>query len=153
MADKVAPMAMPGKMSNRTDKGLVQRVQKVQRDAKLNRASGGEYNARNTANSLMVGTDMATTGSAVTSGVQLPNITTTGPTARNLPPVDLFAPGTAGELPYSHGSPWGPGATSTNYPNVEFPDSGSALARAMLAQNPTNPQLVAIVQAYNEAGL
>lgn len=152
MAEKVAPIAMPGGMSNRTDKGLVQRVQKVQRDAKLNRAAGGEYNSRNTANSLMVGTDIATTGSAVTSGVQLPNINTTGG-ASALPPVDLMARGNAGTVPYSEGSPFGPGKTSSNYPNVEFPDSGSALARAMLAQNPTNPQLFAIVQAFNEAGL
>lgn len=148
--NNVAPVAMPGKDSNRTDKGLVQRVQKVQRDAKLNRASGGEYNARNSMNQTMVGTNIPTTASAVSQDVTMPSATS----ARSLPPVDIFAPGSALDgTPYSQGAPTGPGDNYTNVPNIQFPDSGSALARAMLLQNPTNPQLVAIVQAYNEAGL
>lgn len=148
--NNVAPVAMPGKASNRTDRGLVQRVQKVQRDARLNRAAGGEYNARNSMNATMVGTNIPTTASAVSQDVTMP----TNVTARNLPPVDVFAPGSALQgAPYSDGAPIGPGRSYSNVPNIQFPDSGSALARAMLLQNPTNPQLVAIVQAYNEAGL
>lgn len=152
MADNVAPIAMPNGMSNRTDKGLVERVQKVQRDAKLNRASGGEYNVRNTLNSLTTNTGMPTTGSAVSKDVVVPPPVPTASSA--IPQVNAFERGTAGEgKPYSEGSPWGDGATSTNIPMIDAPDMGSALARALLAQNPTNPQLVAIVQAYNEAGM
>lgn len=153
MAENVAPIAMPGKASNRTDKGLVERVQKVQRDAKLNRASGGEYNVRNTLNSLTTNTGMPTTGSAVSQDVSIPAASI--PTGNaGIPQVGAFEPGTASEgNPYSQGSPWGDGATSTNIPMIDAPDMGSALARALLAQNPTNPQLVAIVQAYNEAGM
>lgn len=151
MADNVAPIAMPNQQSNRTDKGLVQRVQKVQRDAKLNRASGGAYNARNTMNSLTVGTDMPTTGSAVSKDINVAPPTRTG---SGVTPVGMFEPGSAmSGTPYSDGSPYGPGETSTNIPAPQAPDNGSALARAMLLANPTNPQLVAIVQAYNEAGL
>lgn len=153
MADKVAPIAMPGKASNRTDKGLVQRVQKVQRDAKLNRASGGAYNARNTMNSLTVGTNMATTGSAVSKDVVVPPVPPANPSSVGQA-VGMFEPGSAmAGTPYSDGAPTGPGNNTTNIPYAQAPDSGSALARALLLQNPTNPQLVAIVQAYNEAGL
>jgi len=152
MAENVAPIAMPGKASNRTDKGLVERVQKVQRDAKLNRASGGEYNVRNTLNSLTTNTGMPTTGSAVSKDVVVPTPSTTGNSAA-IPQVNAFERGSAANVPYSEGSPWGDGANSTNIPMIDAPDMGSALARALLAQNPTNPQLVAIVQAYNEAGI
>lgn len=151
MADNVAPIAMPNQQSNRTDKGLVQRVQKVQRDAKLNRAAGGTYNARNTANSLMVGSNMPTTGSAVSKQVSMPPASAPSGIGQT---VGMFEPGSAlAGTPYSDGSPYGPGKTSANIPTPQAPDNGSALARAMLLQNPTNPQLVAIVQAYNEAGL
>jgi len=152
MADNVAPIAMPAGMSNRTDKGLVQRVQKVQRDAKLNRAAGGAYNERNTVNSLVTEGGMPTTGSAVSVNAPLPPPPPPIP-ASAIPSVNVFAEGNADTVPYSEGSPFGPGKTSTNIPMVEAPDMGSALARALLAQNPTNPQLVAIVQAYNEAGM
>ena len=151
MADNVAPIAMPGGMSNRTDKGLVQRVQKVQRDAKLNRAAGGAYNERNTVNSLVTEGGMPTTDSAVSQNIPAPG--TPAIPASAIPSVNVFAEGNADTVPYSEGSPFGPGKTSTNIPMVEAPDMGSALARALLAQNPTNPQLVAIVQAYNEAGM
>lgn len=155
--NNVAPIAMPGGMTNRTDKGLVQRVQKVQRDAKLNRAAGGTYNERNTVNSLMVGNKMATTGSAVSQDVVTPGVnlggTPAGAVAPSITPIGAFERGSAADVPYSEGSPWGPGATTSNIPAVQAPDTGSALARALLLQNPTNPQLVAIVQAYNEAGL
>ena len=151
MVKNVAPIAMPGKASNRTDKGLVQRVQKVQRDAKLNRASGGEYNARNTANSLMVNSNMPTTGSAVSQQVQVPQVQT--PVPSGVQAIGAFEPGNASNVPFSEGSPYGPGANSSNYPMVQAPDNGSALARALLAQNPTNPQLAAIVNAFNEAGM
>lgn len=151
MADNVAPIAMPGGMSNRTDKGLVERVQKVQRDAKLNRAAGGAYNERNTVNSLVTEGGMSTTGSAVSQNIPaaaMPPIP-----ASSLPSVNAFDQGNAGASFYSEGSPLGPGKTSTNFPSIEAPDNGSALARALLIQNPTNSQLVAIVQAYNEAGM
>jgi hypothetical protein len=150
MAKNIAPIAMPGADSNRTDKGLVQRVQKVQRDANFNRASGGAYNERNTINSLTVGTNMATTGSAVSQDVPTPPVSST---VQALPPINAFAPGSAGDVPYSQGSPYGDGAKYTNIPSVGIPDAGSAVARALLAQNPTNPQLIAIVQAFNEAGM
>ena len=129
MANNVAPIAMPNQQSNRTDKGLVQRVQKVQRDAKLNRASGGTYNARNTMNSLTVGTNIPTTGSAVSQDV---NVTPPPPPpGSGVKSVGMFEPGSAmAGTPYSDGSPYGPGKTSTNIPSPQAPDNGSEIGRA-----------------------
>lgn len=129
-----------GAKSNRIDRNIVQRIQ---RDAKIQKASGGSYGERKT------NTELA-------SGALMAGGTTAAPTAEpqeivRQPSHDIFAPGTSGNS-LSHGADGGPGAGSEALtPQVDAINQGSALARAMFAINPT-PQLRRIVEAYNEEG-
>lgn len=132
-----------GADSKRTDNNVSERVAKVQREAKIQEASGGQYGQRANLASLASGQQTAQTASAVSVGPSQPGI--------QLPPTDIFAPSNQ-DVPLSHGAPGGPGAgTEVLQTPVDAIDQGSILIRAMYAANPT-PQLRRMVEAYNEEG-
>lgn len=134
---------MPGAMSNRTDRNLVERVQKVQREANMANATGGAQGSLKINRELSQGGDMPTTASAVSAD------TTQTSASIALPPIDVFAPGR--NAPLSEGAPGGPGGNQQQVP-VDAIDQGSALARALYAANPNSKQLRLLVEAYNEEG-
>ena len=129
-----------GANATRTDKNLSERVAKVQREAKMQNASGGEYGSRADLTSIAGGAPM---------DVPTPSVST-NPIAATVQPTNAFTPG-AGDVPLSHGAPGGPGAgTEALMTPVDAVDQGSILARALLAANPTSRQLAMMVEAYNE---
>lgn len=135
---------MPGSMSTRVDKNVVERTQKIQREATLANASGGAQGSLKTNRELSQGGDMATTASAVSAGTA-----TTGASI-SLPPVDVYAQGS--NAPLSNGAKGGPGASDDILQQpVDDIDQGSALIRAMYLANPT-PQMRLMVEAFNEEG-
>jgi hypothetical protein len=107
-----------GANSKRTDQNLVSRIQ---RDAKIQNASGGTYGERGEL------TELAQEGAAATIA---PDATAVGmnPMVGGLPTTDAFLPGD--DRPTSSGAPGGPGA--------------------MLLANPDSIQLALIVDAYNQ---
>jgi hypothetical protein len=141
---------MPGAMSNRTDRNLVERTQRIQRDAKMQNAVGGPSGMRKDLTELASGAATAETGSATSANVTAGGTAVgTGPTVA-LPPIDAFAPGAP--APLSHGADGGPGANSgIQQTPVDSIDQGSALIRAMYLANPT-PQMRLMVEAFNEEG-
>jgi hypothetical protein len=139
---------MPGRFANRQDKNLVQRTQNIQRKAQIQNAAGGAYGERKANQEIASGAVMA---NANTRESRIP-IPQGNPLAQNLVVQDAFAQGNP-DTPLSHGANGGPGEdASINKPVVDDINSGSTLARAMLMANPT-PQLMRIVEAFNEAGI
>lgn len=130
-----------GTNSKRTDNNVSERVAKVQREAKIQEASGGQYGERANLTSLAQGQQTSQTASAVSAQPVTPGI--------QLPSTNIFAPSEE-DVPLSHGASGGPGAGSNILQTpVDAVDQGSILIRAMYAANPT-PQLRRMVEAYNE---
>lgn len=127
-----------GEGSKRTDQNLVSRIQ---RDAKIQNASGGPYKQRAELENLAGGTALLPNNQAM----EQYNF------AASLPDSNAFAP-SMHQDPLSHGGQFGPGQdASQQLTPVDAIDQGSILARAMFAMNPT-PQLRRILEAYNEEG-
>jgi hypothetical protein len=144
----IAPVSGVGSNAKRTDRGMVERVQRVQRDARIENATGGNYSARTSITEAAQGAPINTpTASAASAGVQ-----TTG---QAIPNIDIFAPGSGMQgVPLSQGAAGGPGAgTEVLGTPVQAPDNGSALARALLLANPESRQLRDIVLGFNEEGM
>jgi hypothetical protein len=136
----IAPISGVGKNAKRTDRGM---VQKIQRNAKIENASGGTYGERKEMKSLASAESTGKTASAVSAE----NVVTAGTPVAT---VNAFAPGTQG-APLSSGAKGGPGvdATAQQTPVDSFsPDS--MFVRAMYAANPDSRQLMMMVEAYNE---
>ena len=139
---------MPSKFSNRTDNNLSQRTQNIQRKAKIQNVSGGAYGERKALQETASGAAME---NANTRESRIP-VPQGNPLAANLRTQGAFDPGDP-NTPLSHGANGGPGADSSiNLPVVDDISNGSTLARAMLMANPS-PQLMRIVEAFNEAGI
>lgn len=142
----VEKVPMPASMSRRTDNNNSARVNRIQNDAKIQNASNGAYNERNSLTKLAQGASTAPTGGpAMSLGAGRDQSAGLRPAG---PPTDMFAATTHGNA-LSDGAPTGPGANSTNQIPVDALDQGSMLVRAMFRLNPT-PQLRRMVEAYNE---
>lgn len=142
----IAPISGVGKNAKRTDRGM---VQKIQRNAKIQNASGGAYGQRAEMQSIASGAATGPTGSAASAQMPMPQ---GNPLAASVPSVGAFAPGQE-DVPLSEGSPYGPGAGAEVLQTpADSIDQGAILARAMYSMNPT-PQLRRIVEAYNEMGI
>lgn len=140
MAEVVSGM---GANSNRTDKNLSARVQRVVNDAKIQNSTGGAYNERANLTSLAQGASTEQSMPAVTAP-------TGGMTPRGIQTTGAFAPGNP-DLPLSNGAKYGPGADDSILQTpVDAPDQGSLLARALLQANPNSRQLLMMVEAFNE---
>lgn len=136
----IAPISGVGKNAKRTDRGM---VQKIQRNAKIQNASGGAYGERAEMQSLASGGATAPTASAVSAE----NVVTAGTPVAT---VNAFAPGTQG-APLSSGAKGGPGLDdSAQQTPVDSFDPDSMFVRAMYAANPNSYQLMMMVEAYNE---
>ena len=129
-----------GKNAKRID---LDKARKVQRDAKIQRASGGSYGERSTLNELATGAPMPK--------ASLPTIPT-APATPQIPSVGIFEPTTRPNEPITAGLPVGdgPGPEVLNTPITEV-DQTAALARAMFAANPT-PQMRRLVEAFMQEG-
>jgi hypothetical protein len=136
----IAPISGVGKNSKRTDRGM---VQKIQRNAKIQNASGGAYGERAEMQSLASGGAMTPTASAASAGAPasaMPSVQT----------VNAFAPGAQG-VPLSNGAKGGPGVDDTAQQTpVDSFDPDSMFVRALYAANPNSYQLMMMVEAYNE---
>lgn len=132
-----------GKNSSRSDQNLVERVQRVQRDAKIQNASGASYSTRTNNEQLAQGTINTPTASSVTGQQEYVN------------PIKAI-PATAysnTNVPLSQAAPGGPGDNTGMAEPVDAIDPGSITARALLMANPNSAQLRALVEAYNELGM
>jgi hypothetical protein len=132
-----------GANAKRTDKNVSSRVAKIQRDAKVQEASGGQYGNRAELTSIAQGAPM-----------NVPSPSMSMP-AGALPPVaapiNAFAPGSGAERPLSDGSPLGPGRGTEALPiPVTTPNPDSIFIRALAKANPDSRQLMMMVEAYNE---
>ena len=135
----IAPVSGVGKSAKRVDRGM---VQKIQRGAKIQNASGGAYGERAEMQSLASGGPTAPTASAASAGAPAP--------APSVPTVNAFAPGTQG-APLSSGAKGGPGVDDTAQQTpVDSFSPDSMFVRAFYAANPDSRQLMMMVEAYNE---
>jgi hypothetical protein len=138
----VAPVAGPGGFAKRTDRGLVERIQ---RDAKIQNASNGSYGERKNLESLA-------SGASTKQATPMPN-TTQQPAMASVTPVDAFAPTQRPDEVVTTGAGGmseGAGEEVLMTP-VDAPDQLSVLVRAMYMANPT-PQLRRMVEAFDEEG-
>lgn len=135
-----------GANSKRTDKNVSERVAKIQREAKIQNATGGAYTNRQ---------DLTSIAGAASTNVPTPTVTMPegNPLVGSVDAVNAFAPGSQ-DTPLSEGATYGPGAGAEVLPTpVDAIDQGSVLARAMLMANPNSRQLRLMVEAYNELGI
>lgn len=136
-----------GANAKRTDNNVSERVAKIQREAKMQNATGGAYGQRAEVTSIAQG---APTNVPSPS---MPTLPEGNPLVGSVDAVNAFAPGTQG-APLSEGATFGPGAGQEVLPTpVDAIDQGSVLARAMLMANPNSRQLRLMVEAYNELGI
>jgi hypothetical protein len=133
-----------GKGSSRTDQNLVERTQRVQREANMANATGGPRGSAKTNREISQGGAMATTASAVSADAMtrsaLNVVSPFAPGSPNRPDTDGMGGNTAGKTPND---------LMANYNST---DAGSILVRAMYAAYPT-PELRRYVEAYNEEGI
>jgi hypothetical protein len=134
-----------GKNSSRSDQNIVERTQRVQREATMANATGAPQGTAKINRELSQGGAMATTASAVSVNPRMRN------PAINV--VSPFAPGSTDRVDTDGmgGNTAGknPGDLMANYNST---DPGSILVRAMYAAYPT-PELRRYVEAYNEEGI
>ena len=134
-----------GANASRTDKNLSERVARVQRDAKMQNASGGGYGQRAELESIAGG---------ASTNVPTPSMPEPSPVSQ-IPTVNAFEPGSGRQgIPLSDGAEFGPGRGMEAQPfPVSAPNPDSIFVRAMAAANPESRQLMMMVEAYNEMEL
>lgn len=133
-----------GANASRTDKNLSERVARVQRDAKMQNASGGPYRSR---------ADLTSIAGGAPTNVPTPQVNAQMPSPISaVPAVNAFAPGSGRDgVPLSDGAQYGPGRGSETQPlPASAPNPDSIFVRAMAAANPESRQLMMMVEAYNE---
>jgi len=136
-----------GAGSKRVDKNNVERVQRIQKNAQIQNASGGAYGDRARNEGLAQGAPMDVPTPTMGMPVEQANV------RPPMPSSDIFAP-TSHNNPLSDGVDGGPGAGSNVLQTpVDSIDQGSVFARAMLAANPGSRQLFMMVEAFNELGI
>lgn len=131
-----------GANASRTDKNLSERVARVQREAKMQNASGGGYGQRAELESIAGG---------ASTNVPTPSMPEPSPVSQ-IPTVNAFEPGSGRQgIPLSDGAEFGPGRGMEAQPfPVNAPNPDSIFVRAMAAANPESRQLMMMVEAYNE---
>jgi hypothetical protein len=138
----IAPISGVGKNAKRTDRGM---VQKIQRNARIENAAGGTYGERKDMKSLASAESTGPTASAVSAQP--------APRTAAVQVTGAFAPGSQGK-PFTDGAGGNTaGATPDELmANYQSSDPGAILVRAMYKMYPT-PELRRYVEAYNEEGL
>ena len=137
--EKVSGM---GANSSRTDNNVSERVAKIQREAKIQNASGGAYTNRQ---------DLTALAGGASTNVPSVNMNTGTPVSQ-IPSVNAFAPGSGRNgVPLSDGAPGGPGrGEEAQAPTVEMLNPDSMFIRAMAKANPESRQLFMMVESLNE---
>jgi hypothetical protein len=137
--EKVSGM---GANSSRTDNNVSERVAKIQREAKIQNASGGAYNNRQ---------DLTALAGAASTDASSVNMNTGTPVSQ-IPSISAFAPGSGRNgVPLSDGAPGGPGrGAEAQAPTVEMLNPDSMFIRAMAKANPESRQLFMMVESLNE---
>lgn len=143
MAEQVP---MPASMSKRTDNNNSARVKRIQNDGtKIQNASGGTYNARNTLNQLAQGA--STDVSAPSMPAPVTPVVSRGQSTNIFDPNDpndTFTNGAGGNTAGT-----GPDSLMSRF-NTH--DAGYVLLAAMYQMNPT-PEIARMLEAYNEEGI
>lgn len=135
----IAPVSGVGRDSKRVDRGM---VQKIQRNAKIQNASGGAYGERAEMQGIASGAPVATTASAMSADAT--------PVIPPVQSINAFASGRE-NMPLSHGAAGGPGGgAELQQTPVDSVNPDSMFIRAMAAANPENRHLLMMVEAYNE---
>ena len=134
-----------GADSSRTDNNISERVAKIQREAKMQNASGGGYGQRAELTSIA--------GGAPTS-VPSPSMSMPSPVSQ-MPSGNVFTPGSGQSgVPLSDGAQFGPGrGLEAQAPTAEMLNPDSMFIRAMAQANPESRQLFMMVEALNEMEL
>ena len=133
-----------GAGAKRVDKNNVERVQRIQKNAQIQQASGGAYGDRMRNESLVqqAPTDVPTP----TMGMPAAQASARLP----MPSSDIFARTSHGRA-LSDGAKGGPGAGSDVLQTpVDDVNQDAVFARAMLAANPGSRQLFMMVESFNE---
>lgn len=131
-----------GDKAKRTD---LDRAKKIQRQAKIQNATGGTYGQRAELMDIASGAPMPQTAA-------VPQAQAPARPMSNIPSVGIFEPTQRPDEPITAGLPVGegPGPEVLQTP-VTAPDQLAVLARAMFAANPT-PQLRRLVEAFMQEG-
>jgi len=133
-----------GAGAKRVDKNNVQRVQRIQKNAQIQQASGGAYGDRLRNERLAQGAPMDIPTPSM--GMPAAQASARAP----MPSSDIFAP-TSHNNPLSDGVDGGPGAGSNVLQTpVDNVNQDAVFARAMLAANPGSRQLFMMVESFNE---
>ena len=135
-----------GAGAKRIDKNNVERVQRIQRNAEIQQASGGAYGSRRINEDDVANAPIPPTASAVSSDVRMPPPPVAPST--NIfdanDPNDIFTNGAGGNTAGT-----GPDSLMSRF-NTH--DAGYVLLAAMYQTNPT-PELARMLEAYNEEGI
>jgi hypothetical protein len=135
-----------GKDARRTDQNISSRVQKIQREAKIQNATGGSYSESLNLQNLAQGAS-----TDIKKPIISPSTSRTMPSAGlRMSPLDQMQ---NGPVTMTDGAP---GNTSGRQPEqldqpIDAPDQSAILARAMFAINPT-PQNRRLLEAFQQEG-
>jgi len=135
-----------GAGAKRVDKNNVERVQRIQRNAQIQQASGGAYGDRMRNESSVQDAPITPTGSAVSSNITMPPPSV-------VPSTNIFDPNNPNDI-FTNGAGGNTAGTSPDGLMARFnrPDAGYVLLAAMYQTNPT-PELARMLEAYNEEGI
>ena len=137
-----------GAGSKRVDKNNVERVQRIQRNAQIQQASGGAYGDRMRNESSVQDAPITPTASGVNANITMP------PPPRTVAPsTNIFDPNDPNDI-FTNGAGGNTAGTSPDVLMARFnkPDAGYVLLAAMYQTNPT-PELARMLEAYNEEGI
>jgi hypothetical protein len=134
-----------GARSSRTDQNISERVAKIQREAKIENATGGAYTQAKTNKELAQGASTEMPSSVISparTNTVATNVDTSFLNTVNPNPVTMTdgAPGnTAGRQPEDLPAP------------VDAPDNNALIARAMFMMDPT-PQNRRLLESFQQEG-
>lgn len=145
----IADVSGVGNNSKRTDRNLTDRVQSIQRKARIENASGGMSGDRKRNQEFA---SSISTGKTAATGSTPINIPAETPVART-PRTGIFDPGDP-NVALTDGADMETAGRGSDalLSNFNTPDSGSVLARAMYMAYPT-PEMRAIVEAFNQENI
>ena len=135
----ISPVSGPGKFAKRED---LSRVKKIQREAKIQNATGGTYGQATQLQDIASGAPAAQSAAPSAINTMRSNMQTT-------PISELKGTGEPVTSGVGGGTP-GPGPEVLQQP-VDTPDNAALLARAMFAANPT-PTNRRLLEAFLQEG-
>jgi hypothetical protein len=141
-------VSLPGAGSKRIDKNNVERVQRIQKNAQIQQASGGAYGDRLRNENSVQNAPISPTGSAASSNIKMPP-----PPAPVAPNTNIFDANNPNDI-FTNGSGGNTAGTGPDGLMSRFNthDAGYVLLAAMYQMNPT-PELARMLEAYNEEGI